>query len=261
MSRYIRGTPQINISLRDVQSKHVWLLGRFQQPGVYNLAGPTTLLEAIASAGGSQSFAGQMQVSQGGPLGQDLADLEHSFIVRDNKMLPVNFERLLEKGDLAQNIYLQPDDFVYFAPSYAKEVYVLGAVVQPQPVQYVHNMSLMQAIAGALGTVRDAWLGHVTIVRGSLSNPQVAFVNYYDIVKGKTPDVRLAPGDIVYVPLTRYRYLRKYLDVALNTFVSTVAINEGSKISTPAGGKSGNTITIPVGSGVTIIPPPAPPIH
>jgi polysaccharide export outer membrane protein len=261
MSHYVRGTPQINVSLRDVQSKHVWLLGRFQQPGVYNMAAPTTLLEAIASAGGSQSFAGQRQISEGGPLGEDLADLEHSFVVRNNQMLPVNFERLLDKGDLTQNIYLQPDDFVYFAPSYAKEVYVLGAVVQPQPVQYVRGMSLMQAIAGAFGTVRDAWLGHVTIVRGSLANPQVAFVNYYDIVKGKTPDVILAPGDIIYVPLTRYRYLRKYLDVALNTFVSTVAINAGSKLSTPSGGKSGNTITIPVGGGITIIPPPAPPIH
>jgi polysaccharide export outer membrane protein len=261
MSRYVRGTPQITVSLRDVQSKHVWLLGRFQQPGVYSMAAPTTLLEAIASAGGSQSFAGQRQISEGGPLGEDLADLEHSFIVRDNKMLPVNFERLLDKGDLTQNIYLQPDDFVYFAPSYAKEVYVLGAVVQPKPVQYVRGMSLMQAISGAYGTVRDAWLGHVTIVRGSLANPQVAFVDYYEIVKGKTPDVMLSPGDIIYVPLTRYRYLRKYVDVALNTFVSTVAINAGSKLTLPSGGKAGNTITIPVGSGVTIIPPPAPPIH
>jgi len=262
MSRYVRGTPQINVTLRDVQSKHVWPLGRFQQPGVYNMAAPTTLLEAIASAGGSQSFAGQRQISEGGPLGEDLADLEHSFIVRDNKMLPVNFERLLDKGDMTQNIYLKPDDFVYFAPSYAKEVYVLGAVVQPKPVEYVRGMSLMQAITGAYGPVRDAWLGHVTIVRGSLSNPQVAFVNYYDIAKGNKPDVMLKPGDIIYVPLTRYRYLRKYLDVALNTFVSTVAINAGSKVTAPArGGKNGNTITIPVGSGITIIPPPAPPIH
>ena len=261
LSRYVRGQPQVNVTLRDVQSKHVWLLGRFQAPGVYNMAAPTTLLEAIASAGGSQSFAGQRQISEGGPLGEDLADLNKSFIVRDNKMLPVDFERLLEKGDLTQNIYLQSDDFIYFAPSYAKEVYVLGAVVQPKPVQYVRGMTLMQAIAGAYGTIRDAWLDHVTIVRGSLSNPQVDFVNYYDIVKGQRPDIALAPGDIIYVPLTRYRYLRKYLDVALNTFVSTVAINAGSKITLPSNGKAGNTITIPVGSGVTIVPPPAPPIH
>jgi polysaccharide biosynthesis/export protein len=261
LSKYVRGQPQVNIMLRDVQSKHVWLLGRFQQPGIYNLAAPTTLLEAIAAAGGSQSFAGQRQISEGGPLGEDLADLEHSFIVRDNKMLPVNFYKLLDKGDLSQNIYLQPDDFVYFAPSYAKEVYVLGAVLQPKPVQYVKGMTLMQAIAGSYGTVRDAWLAHVTIIRGSLSNPEVTFVNYYDIVKGKTPDIALQPRDIVYVPLTRYRYLRKYVDIALNTFVSSVAINAGTTITTPSGGRGTSGITIPVGSGITIIPPPAPPIH
>jgi polysaccharide export outer membrane protein len=260
LTRYVRGEPQVNVTLRDVQSKHVWLLGRFQQPGIYNMAAPTTLLEAIAAAGGSQSFAGQRQISEGGPLGEDLADLEHSFIVRNNKMLPVNFYNLLDKGDLSQNIYLQPDDFVYFAPSYAKQVYVLGAVLQPKPVQYVKGMTLMQAIAASYGTVRDAWLGHVTIVRGSLANPQVAFVNYYDIAKGHAPDVALQPRDIVYVPLTRYRYLRKYLDIALNTFVSSVAINAGSQLTTPRGGGPSG-ITIPVGSGITIVPPPAPPIH
>lgn len=260
LGKYVRGEPQINVTLRDVQSKHVWLLGRFQAPGVYNMASPTTLLEAISAAGGSQSFAGQKQISEGGPLGEDLADLRHSFIVRNNKMLPVDFYNLLNKGDLSQNIYLQPDDFVYFAPAYAKEVYVLGAVTQPKPVQYVHGMSLMQAIAGAYGTLRDAWLAHVTIVRGSLAQPQVTFVNYYDIVKGHTPDIALEPNDIVYVPLTRYRYLRKYVDVALNTFVSSVAINAGTRLSVPPG-NSVNGVVIPAGSGITITPPPAPPIH
>lgn len=254
MEKYERGQPQINVTLRDVESKHVWMLGRFERPGIYNLAAPTTLLEAIATAGGSQSFAGQRQISEGGPLGEDLADLHHSFIVRNGKMLPVDFYALLDKGDLSQNIYLKPDDFVYFAPAYAKEVYVLGAVTLPQPIQYVTGMTLMQAIAGAYGTVRDAYLAHVTIIRGSLATPQVAFVNYYDIVKGRTPDIALEPNDIVYVPLTRYRYLRKYLDIALNTFVTSVALNEGTKISTPRGSATTGVI-IPAGSGIQIIPP------
>ena len=70
------------------------LLGRFQQPGIYNMAAPTTLLEAIAAAGGSQSFAGQRQISEGGPIGEDLADFNHSFVVRGNKMVPVDFHGL-----------------------------------------------------------------------------------------------------------------------------------------------------------------------
>lgn len=257
LGKYIRGEPQVTVSLRDVQSKRVWMLGRFQRPGVYSLTVPTTVLEAVAAAGGSQSFSGQRQIGQGGPLGEDLTDLSRSFVVRNGKMLPVDFEALLDKGDLSQNIYLQPDDFIYFTPGWAKEVYVLGAVTQPQAVQYVKNMTLIQAIAGAYGTVRDAYLAHVMIVRGSLTQPQVAVLNYYDIVKGKSPDVPLQPNDIVYVPLTPYRYLRKYLDIALNTFVSSVAINAGVRATQPPV----SNVIIPVGGGGTTTPPPVPPIH
>lgn len=262
LGQYVRGTPMVNVTLRSVESKRVWLLGRFQQPGVYNMSVPMTLLEAIAMAGGSQSFAGQKQISEGGPLGEDLADLQHSFIVRNGKMIPVDFDALLNKGDLSQNIYLQPDDFVYFSPGYSKEVYVLGAVIQPKPVQYVHGLTLIQAIASAYGTVRDAYLAHVTVIRGSLAKPEVSFVNYYDIVKGKAPDVELQPHDIVYVPLTPYRYLRKYMDVALDTFVSSVAINQGTKLVGGGTATGGSGIFIPVGSGITITPPSVvPPIH
>jgi protein involved in polysaccharide export with SLBB domain len=258
LAKYIRGQPQISVTLRDVQSKRVWLLGRFQEPGVYSIASPTTVLEAVAAAGGSQSFAGQRQISMGGPLGEDLADLRHSFIVRNGKMLPVDFNALLDKGDLSQNIYLQPDDFIYFAPAYAKEVYVLGAVTQPQPVEYVEGMTLIQAIAGAYGTIRDAYLSHVTIVRGNVAKPQIALANYYDIVKGKVPDIKLEPNDIIYVPFAPYRYLRKYLDTALDTFASSVALNAGTKL---ANGNSTVTIGISPGVPISTTPTPAPPIH
>lgn len=256
LGKYVRGQPQVNVVLRDVQSKRVWMLGRFERPGIYSLTVPTTVLEAVAAAGGSSSFSGQRQLGQGGPLGEDLADLRRSFVVRNGKMLPVDFEALLDKGDLSQNIYLQPDDFIYFTPGWAKEVYVLGAVTQPQAVEYVKGMTLIQAIAGAYGTVRDAYLAHVMIVRGSLSQPQIAVLNYYDIVKGKSPDVPLEPNDIVYVPLTPYRYLRKYLNVALDTFVSSVAINAGVRVTEPPV----SNVIIPIGGGGTVTPPPVPPI-
>jgi protein involved in polysaccharide export with SLBB domain len=159
LTNYVRSTPRVNLTLREVASKRVWVLGRVQQPGVYSMAAPMTLLEAISMAGGSLTFAGTRDISGGGgPLGEELADLKHSFVVRNGKLLPVNFDALLNKGDLSQNIYLQPDDFIYFAPAYAREVYVLGAVVQPRPVGYTDEMTLAGAIAGAFGTVRDAYL-------------------------------------------------------------------------------------------------------
>ena len=66
----------------------------------------------------------------------------------------------------------------------------------------------------------------------------------------------MEPQDIVYVPFTSYRYLTKYLDVIMQTFVSSVAINEGARAVTktpvPAAG-----VFIPLGSGITITPPPS----
>jgi hypothetical protein len=91
-----------------------------------------------------------------------------------------------------------------------------------------------------------------------LSRPRSAIVNYKYILEGREPDVALEPHDIVYVPLAPYRHLRRYAEIALNTFVSSVAINAGARVIGQPAGAAG--IFIPVGSGVQIIPPSAPPI-
>jgi protein involved in polysaccharide export with SLBB domain len=250
----------VSVTLRGVESKRVWLLGRFQAPGVYTMAAPTTLLEAISMAGGSLTFTGAKEIT-GGPLSEDLADLRHSFVIRSGKLLPVDMQRLLLGGDLSQNIYLQPDDLVYFSPTFSREIYVLGAVVQPKAVQYSDGMTLAGAIAGAYGPAKDAYISHVTIVRGSLSEPQATTVDYGAIVHGHAPDVVLEPHDIVYVPFSPYRFLKRYVEIALDTFVSAVAIQAGT---TAVSGKETTTqggVFIPVGSGVQIVPPQPPPIH
>jgi polysaccharide biosynthesis/export protein len=75
-------------------------------------------------------------------------------------------------------------------------------------------------------------------VRGSLAKPQIAIVNFEDIIKGKATDVILEPRDIVYVPLSPYRHLTKYADLIVTTFVRAIAINEGARAggsTTPAG--------------------------
>jgi polysaccharide biosynthesis/export protein len=232
LAQFVREPPPVSVTLLGVASRHVWLLGRLDAPGIYPLTAPTTLLEALAEAGGTTSPA-RLASLNGGPvapsLSQDIADLHRSFVMRDGKILPVDFYRLLRQGDMSQNIYLQPDDFVYVPSATAKEVYALGAVFQPRSVSFRRQISLVSAIAGAGGTIKDAYLSHVAIVRGSLAKPRIAVVNYKDIVKGQSPNVLLEPGDIVYVPFSPYRTLERYANLILNTFVSTVAINEGAR--------------------------------
>lgn len=255
--QYVRGTPQVSMVLRAVESKRVWLLGRVQAPGVYAIAAPMTLLEAIAMAGGTLSMSSYRDQEAAG-ISEELADLRRSFVLREGKLLPVDLQRLLKEGDLTQNIYLQPDDLVYFPGATAREVYVLGAVTQPRPIAYREGLTVAGAIASAYGTLNGAYLEQVAVVRGSLTQPEIAVIDYKRVIRGEAQDIELQPKDIVYVPLSPFRYLYRYLEVVLNTFVSSAAINAGSSavISQPTGGAG---IFIPIGSGITVTPPVNPP--
>ena len=232
LTQFTRQPPQVSVTLRGVESRRVWLLGRLNTPGIYPMAAPMTLLEALTVAGGPMSptsLASSGSGTTGVNFSDDVADLRRSFVIRSGQVLPVDFYRLLKQGDMTQNIFLEPDDFVYVPSAVTREVFVLGAVLQPKSVSYRERMSLVAAIANARGTIKDAYLSHVAIVRGSLAQPKIAVVDYQDIVKGKTADVLLEPGDIVYVPYVPYRTLERYADLILTTFVSTVAINEGAR--------------------------------
>jgi polysaccharide biosynthesis/export protein len=256
-TNFVREPPRISIVLRSVESKRLWILGCVQAPGVYHMATPMTLLETLSAAGGTLSMTTFRDQAAAG-IGEEVADLRHSFVVRQGKLLPVNFSRLLNDGDLSQNIYLQPDDFVYVPPATARDIYVLGAVLQPKPVPYSEGMTVAAAIAGAYGTLPDAYLSHVAVVRGALSEPQLTIVNYRKVIRGEALDLVLQPHDIVFVPLTPYRYLKRYAELILNTFVSASAINAGAYAVTKQQG-FGPGVFIPVGSGVQIIPPAAVP--
>jgi polysaccharide export outer membrane protein len=236
LSKYI-SAPQVAIMLRGIDSKRVWVLGRVQTAGVYPLPAPMTLLESLSMAGGSLS-------SSASGTTEDLADLERSFVVRQGQILPVNFSNLLLRGDTSQNIYLEPDDFIYLPSTLSRDIYVLGAVRLPRAVGYMNQKTLVAAVAAAGGPIKDAYLSHVAIVRGSLSQPKIAVVDYRDIVKGRAPDVKLEPRDIVYIPFSPYRYLTKYADLIVTTFVRAVAINEGARAASRNASPAGVTIGI-----------------
>jgi len=257
LSKYIRKEPKVSLVLRDIESKRIWVLGRVQAPGLYVMNAPMTLLEAISMAGGTMSLTSFRDQAAAG-VSVELADLRHSFVIRKGKLLPVDFGRLYEAGDLSQNIYLQPDDFIYFPSATASDVYVLGAVTQAQPVPYTDGLTVAGAIASAFGTTKGAYLHHVAVVRGSLSQPQITIVDYKAVIRGEAQDMALQPHDIVYVPYSPYRYLEHYAEIIVNTFVSASAINAGSAaiIKQPTGGAG---IFIPVGSGIQIVPPASPP--
>lgn len=238
MEQYFRERRPVSVALRSSQSERIWLLGRVNRPGVYPLAGSVSLLEALALADGpaSSSPTAAMSPALGVDIGQavdDSANLRRAFVMRDGQRLPVDLDRLLNEGDLSQNIRLRGGDFVFIPSGAGNDVSVLGAVNTARVVPFRRDMTVVTAIAGAGGTMPDAYVRQVAVVRGSLNQPRVAIVDYQSIVTGAAPDVRLEPQDIVYVPYTPYRTLKRYVNLILDTFVRATGVNEGARAIDP----------------------------
>jgi protein involved in polysaccharide export with SLBB domain len=213
--------PLVNVSLVEVRSRRYWILGRVFNPGIFPLRQPTTLLEAISQSGGlfTSRFSGSTE---------ELADLGRSVVVRDGKVLPVDFEALVRRGDTSQNIYLRHNDFIYLPSSQSGAVLLLGAVTEPQSIGYKDSLSLITALAYGKGPAEGAYLRKVVIVRGSLSEPQAATVDVSRILTGRSPDIRLAPGDIVWVPRSPFNALREGVELVIRDAARTIAVNEGA---------------------------------
>lgn len=221
LSEYFR-QPVVSATLLEVNSRRVWVLGNVTQPGLYPLTREMTILDALSAGGG-------ILTSRASGTTIQMADLSHSFIIRDQEVLPVDFEALVLGGDLSQNIYLQPNDYIYLPSVTNQEVFVLGAVRAPRSVGYKENLGLIGALAEAEGPVPGAFYQRMLVVRGSLREPKVAVVNYNEVVQGKRRDVRLLPGDIVWVPRSPWERLENYLDAVLGITARTIAANEGRR--------------------------------
>lgn len=77
-----------------------------------------------------------------------------------------------------------------------------------------------------------------------MTEPHYAVVNFLDILKGRAPEVLLQPHDIVYVPDHPLGMLQNVVKMVVDTFVRTVAANEGIR-----GGGGGQNIGVGVNVG------------
>jgi len=235
MQKLVREQQAVSVSLRKAESQRIWILGRLNKPGIYPMAGPMTLLEALAAAGGPASGGALPSITattvpNSQRATEDTADLSRAFIIRDGRMLPVDFNRLLHEGDMLQNVYLLPNDFIYLPTPTVGIVHVLGAVETPRALKYVNRLTLRQAFSQAGGPPRrSAHLSQVAIVRGSLAQPRIAIVNLTAILAGEASDIALEPQDIVYVPHMPYRDLARYVELILDTYARTVGVNESAR--------------------------------
>ncbi|MBQ3314795.1 MAG: polysaccharide biosynthesis/export family protein [Kiritimatiellae bacterium] len=202
--------PVVSITILEVQSETATIAGSCAKPGVYGISNSTRLADFYAMAGSSANrlFNG---------VNVDVADLEHSILVRHGEILPVDFRKAIDSGDILNNVRIRKGDYVFIAQRMEASVIVCGEVKNPHKRLYEPGMGLVETLTAA-GWVTETHWSHVIIIRGGLANPHYYKVNIDGIMAGKCHNVKLKAGDIVYVPkdnLSEYNvFVRKLLPTA-----------------------------------------------
>lgn len=93
--------PEVTVIVQDSKSQKINILGMVARPGAYLLAGSTTVLDAIAMAGGFKDFAKQKSI----------------YVLRASadgtqKRIPFNYKEVIKGKNPEQNVRLLPRDTV-----------------------------------------------------------------------------------------------------------------------------------------------------
>lgn len=215
LSRFLR-EPQVTVTLAEVRSQPVSVLGAVNKPGVHQIESAMTLVEILSLAGGLREDAGHTikitrQAEYGPvPLSGAQGDASGRFSVAE-----VNVQEVLEARRPDDNIVIRPHDVI--SVPRAAMVYVIGEVEKSGGfvLEERQSVSVLQALSLAGGLTDVAAIEHARILRGGEGDGagggagggiagagervEIA-VDLKAIMAGKTADVALEPEDILFVP-------------------------------------------------------------
>lgn len=232
-AKYIRN-PDVTVSLTELHSQPVSVMGAVKRPGIYQLQGAGTLLEALALAGGLAENAGDKVMVQRTRAGVAPAQavqphqLDPACAAGDAnrcaQVLEIDLKDLLASRNPALNIPIRPGDVV--AVQSAAVVYVVGAVTKPGSFYVGGNdrLTVLRALALGGGAAPHADMDDAVVLRDADGGERVEIpVDLEAILKGRTPDVPLEAQDVLFVPTSGAKAAaRATVDTLLRLFTFRV---------------------------------------
>jgi polysaccharide export outer membrane protein len=168
----------------------VQITGDLKNPGPQALNDtPLTLIDAISRSGGAMPDA----------------DLQRVHLTRNGKVVELDVNAALDRGEISQNVLLQNGDLVNVPDRTDSRVFVIGEVLKPTSLPMNRGrLTLADAIAGVNSIdPKSADPRLVYVIRGARDNPSQPTVYRLDMTQidalllmTKFP---LQPLDVVYV--------------------------------------------------------------
>lgn len=147
------------------------------------------------------------------------ANLFMSYVIRNGCPMAVDLHKLINEGDMCQNIVMRGGDKIFIANKQDSNVMVMGEVNNPRPVHLPYGfMSLREALVHAGGIPFTGDKHHIQVIRGNLQCPKIYSLSWEHIIHLPNDSLLLIPGDTVYVcakPITQWnRFISQLLPSA-----------------------------------------------
>jgi polysaccharide export outer membrane protein len=181
---------EIFIVYKDRLQRKVELAGNVRVPAI-PVDGKMRLYEVMSIAGVARD-----------------ANLFMSYVVRDCRPLPIDLHRLMNEGDMSQNIVMRGGDKIFIANADDAVIMVMGEVNRPTAVNVPYGyITLPEALVRASGIPFTGDRRHIQVIRGEMECPKIYVISWDHIVNLPNNSMLLIPGDTVYVsekPITQW---------------------------------------------------------
>jgi polysaccharide export outer membrane protein len=188
LEKYLRH-PKVTLAVSIVSPLDIYVLGNVKLPGKYQLQPQSTVIDALAAAGG---------------LGPVDGDYPNARLSVGDDVREVSLQDLLQKGDLSGNAPLANQMSVYVPSPITFNVQVFGAVDKPGDVVMHQGDRLVMAIARAGNSPNSNSDLNRVVVRHNIGDGKATTqtINMYDVYKNGdiSKDLVMQKGDYVLVP-------------------------------------------------------------
>jgi polysaccharide export outer membrane protein len=212
--------PHVSLTLAEIHSQPVSVLGEVNQPGVHQIEGRRTLYDVLALAGGLKADAGyQIKITRRAECGRIPLPQAKEDSINQVSTAEIDSTKV-QKADAGENIDLCANDIV--SVPRAEMVYVVGDVRKPGGIALRQNdtISILEALSAAEGLSPTAAPKNARILRpGSEAGKRVEIpIDLSKVFNAKGEDIALRPDDVLFVPNNApKKALAKAAEIALQT--------------------------------------------
>jgi protein involved in polysaccharide export with SLBB domain len=175
------GETHVNVSLGNIRSIRVSVVGEATRPGSYTLPSLATAFNALYACGGPDSIGSMRDIK----------------VIRANKVVAnLDVYSYLFDGVLSENVGLHDGDIIKIEP-YVNRVTISGAVKHPAIFETTRNESLQQLVRYAGGFADNAYKLKLTVLRLNATGKTVV-----DVTDKQLSSFKLLSGDSCFVSTT-----------------------------------------------------------